>query len=74
MSNRSYKRSGGKFSSFASALIGAIVGGFVVYFLLSGAKDNSKTNVDKNIDNQPKKRSQSNYWYQGKWVYGVSCG
>ena len=48
MSNRSYKRSGGKFSSFASALIGAIVGGFVVYFLLSGAKDNSKTNVDKN--------------------------
>lgn len=55
MSNRSYKRSGGKFSSFASALIGAIVGGFVVYFLLSGAKDNSKTNVDKNIDNQPKK-------------------
>ena len=55
MSNRSYKRSGGKFSSFASALIGAIVGGFVVYFLLSGAKDNSKTNVDKNIESQPKK-------------------
>lgn len=36
MSNRSYKKSSGIFSSFASGLIGAIVGGFVVYFLLTG--------------------------------------
>ncbi len=36
MSNRTYKKSGGRFTSFASGLIGAIVGGFVVYFLLTG--------------------------------------
>ena len=42
MSNRSYKKSGGRFSSFASALIGAIIGGFVVYFLLGGVGANNK--------------------------------
>ncbi|WP_311480889.1 trypsin-like peptidase domain-containing protein [uncultured Anaerococcus sp.] len=42
MSNRSYKKSGGRFSSFASALIGAILGGFVVYFLLVAPQSNKK--------------------------------
>lgn len=42
MSNRSYKKSGGRFSSFASALIGAIIGGFVVYFLLVAPQSNKK--------------------------------
>ena len=42
MSNRSYKKSSGRFSSFASGLIGAIVGGFVVYFLLTGVGTENK--------------------------------
>lgn len=42
MSNRYYKKSGGRFSSFASALIGAIIGGFVVYFLLVAPQSNKK--------------------------------
>lgn len=42
MSNRTYKKSGGRFGSFASGLIGAIVGGFVVYFLLTGVGYNNK--------------------------------
>ena len=42
MSNRSYKKSGGRFSSFASALIGAIIGGFVVYFILVAPQSNKK--------------------------------
>ena len=42
MSNRTYKKSSGRFGSFASGLIGAIVGGFVVYFLLTGVGVNKK--------------------------------
>ena len=42
MSNRTYKKSSGRFSSFASGLIGAIVGGFVVYFLLTGVGAQNK--------------------------------
>ena len=42
MSNRTYKKSSGRFSSFASGLIGAIVGGFVVYFLLTGVGTKNK--------------------------------
>ena len=57
MSNRSYKKSGGRFSSFASALIGAIIGGFVVYFLLVAPQSNkkeiseNKTQVETRQDN-----------------------
>lgn len=57
MSNRSYKKSGGRFSSFASALIGAIIGGFVVYFLLVAPQSNkkeiseNKTQVESRQDN-----------------------
>ncbi len=57
MSNRSYKKSGGRFSSFASALIGAILGGFVVYFLLVAPQSNkkeiseNKTQVESRQDN-----------------------
>ncbi|WP_311482474.1 trypsin-like peptidase domain-containing protein [uncultured Anaerococcus sp.] len=47
MNNRSYKKPSGRFSSFASALIGAVVGGFVVYFLLAGVGTNNKE-VSKN--------------------------
>ena len=42
MNNRNYKKPSGRFSSFASALIGAVVGGFVVYFLLAGVGTNNK--------------------------------
>lgn len=42
MSNRTYKKSSGRFSSFAAGLIGAIVGGFVVYFLLTGVGTKNK--------------------------------
>lgn len=57
MSNRFYKKSGGRFSSFASALIGAILGGFVVYFLLVAPQSNkkeiseNKTQVESRQDN-----------------------
>ena len=57
MSNRSYEKSGGRFSSFASALIGAIIGGFVVYFLLVAPQSNkkeiseNKTQVETRQDN-----------------------
>lgn len=57
MSNRSYKKSGGRFSSFASALIGSIIGGFVVYFLLVAPQSNkkeiseNKTQVETRQDN-----------------------
>ena len=51
MTNRRYKKSTGKFSSFASALIGAIVGGLVVYFLLSGAKSNNNTDKQSKVEN-----------------------
>lgn len=57
MSNRFYKKSGGRFSSFASALIGAIIGGFVVYFLLVAPQSNkkeiseNKTQVETRQDN-----------------------
>lgn len=61
MSNRTYKKSSGRFISFASGLIGAIVGGFVVYFLLTGVGTNKKEtseNTNQQIETRQEERKQ----------------